>query len=747
MAKYLVTSGSYFEPFTYDQIAAPVREAAEIHRATQDAYDQYSMEAEALRHYLDREPEDSEARKMYDSYMDKLSTLQNNLWSNGYNAKTRRDLAAARAGYASDITRLGKAIQTRQERSAEYHKYAHEHPEDAIMGWDPGLASLDEYLHDDLYGQDYFAMSGKEFAATLATDLQARANEITSDPRLMDMNLPGYYFLKTNKGFTNQQINDATDAVRAYWNGDGGAAIESLDPVTKIVADVMQDHLRTSGASGRVSGTEFDKLIGWGAVGASQTVREPSVEHMENKQWDYQMRNWLAAQDDARDLAKQKELYKFQYPDEFDANGNRIAKPAAGSNLISPTQYLYQQGQGVDKREKQMNKIFGTIDEDHPVVIFSEDTGGDRQYTNWRDAYAAIFENEAYRSIQYRFGLDPSIHPSRGQEQTSRVVGTDEETGKLATLTIQTGKLSNDERDRLNLTKDDVGIYQLDDNGNRTVLNERLTIEYNKDRRRYEKYVDDAISYNEGRGLGGDEVIESQKKLTDFKKKSGIAMNVPNRYVESAAHIRNSFGVTPMVTVVPPTDEKTLKQYALELNASMTSNDFKSNSPLAIYKINLTTGTVDWKHPVTNKRQVLKFKKSNNELDDRGGLLSVTALPSSIITGRPEDTIGKLIINTESGSFLVDPRMFDSIVANQTALTRLAGLDELMEPFSDPDKIFTESDGRSAARLSDVYDALGIFEDTDGVTMKDIMDNKNARDAYYQDILKAMQTSFNVLSE
>ena len=162
---------------------------------------------------------------------------------------------------------------------------------------------------------------------------------------------------------------------------------------------------------------------------------------------------------------------------------------------------------------------------------------------------------------------------------------------------------------------------------------------------------------------------------------------------------------------------------------------------------NPTTGVIDYKHPVKNKRQVLDYKKSNNELDGNGGLLSVTALPKTLITGELEDSIGKLIITTEKGSFVVDPRMFDSVVANRTALTVLAGLPDLMEPFIDPDKIFTESDGRSAARLADIYYDLGIPGETNGETMKDVMNNPKSRDALYQDILTSVQESFNYLSE
>ena len=111
MAKYLVTSGSSFEPFTYYQLVKPIAQMAEAHRSAQDAYDTITTESEALRRYIEQEPNDSAARSMYNNYMNRLNSLQQNLWDNGYTAQTRRDLSAARAGYASDITRLGTAVK------------------------------------------------------------------------------------------------------------------------------------------------------------------------------------------------------------------------------------------------------------------------------------------------------------------------------------------------------------------------------------------------------------------------------------------------------------------------------------------------------------------------------------------------------------------------------------------------------------------------------------------------------------
>ena len=67
MARYIATSGSYFEPFTYEQLAAPLQQATEAVNTTADAYDQMNLEASALEEYLQREPNDSRAREMYNT--------------------------------------------------------------------------------------------------------------------------------------------------------------------------------------------------------------------------------------------------------------------------------------------------------------------------------------------------------------------------------------------------------------------------------------------------------------------------------------------------------------------------------------------------------------------------------------------------------------------------------------------------------------------------------------------------------
>ena len=285
MPKYITTSSSYFEPFTYNDLAAPVREMAEAHRATQDTYDKISLDAEALRRYIEQEPDDSNARRMYNSYMDKLSTLQNNLWQNGYNTQTRRDLSAARAGYASDISRLSTAIQSRQQRSAEYWKTKHEHP-DMIMGEDPGLSGLDNYIADDRYGQNYYSYSGLDFENQVGRGAKARVNEMLSDPEVMrDPMAEGYLKRIQRSGFTSDEVAKASYAVDLALAGDM-SGIANLDKASSILADVLWTNLQATGAQGNVSAEEFNRLVQFGKNGLAQAVGKTDVDYMRDLQWE-----------------------------------------------------------------------------------------------------------------------------------------------------------------------------------------------------------------------------------------------------------------------------------------------------------------------------------------------------------------------------------------------------------------------------------------------------------------------------
>lgn len=294
MPRYLVTQGSLFDPFTYQELAAPIKNMAEIHRQTQDAYDTLSMETEALRNYITDNPEDAKAKEMYDNYINSLNTLQENLWNNGYSAQTRRDLAKARAGYASDITRIQKAIENRQARSNEYWETWHQNP-DYVRGADPGLSGLDNYLADDLYGRDYYSYSGNNFMKEIAAEAEARKNELLRDPKILKAGkVPGYITRLIETGYTNEEVNAAYNAIRAaIFSGENGEiGIDSFAPVIEALskrednsatlAGVLAAGLESTGALGNIDKYQMQRLLDYGRKGLAAAVGKPEIKDFDD---------------------------------------------------------------------------------------------------------------------------------------------------------------------------------------------------------------------------------------------------------------------------------------------------------------------------------------------------------------------------------------------------------------------------------------------------------------------------------
>lgn len=181
MGRFITTNGSYFDPLSYEELIRPIETYQKKYDETQDAYDQMAMQTSALERYLSQdENRDVEAKRLYNDYMDKLDKAQRSLYDYGLTPDTRKNLRAARVGFASDINRLGKAIEDRQKRSEEYRTARRSNP-NLVAAPDPGNADLDAYLADERYGSNWWSYDSAEFEKEVAADAMARTREMLSD--------------------------------------------------------------------------------------------------------------------------------------------------------------------------------------------------------------------------------------------------------------------------------------------------------------------------------------------------------------------------------------------------------------------------------------------------------------------------------------------------------------------------------------------------------------------------------------
>lgn len=283
MARYIATSGSHFDPLSYDELVKPLDRLNTAHGAAQDAYDTMALETENIRQYITDNPGDKRALQIYNDYSKKLSDLQNNLWEKGYNASTRQDLSAARTGFAN-MGKIKKAVENRLERSKEFWDAKHKNP-DLVTSADPALGGLDNYLDDDTYGRNWYSYSGTQFMNEVGTDAKARANEMLRNPEVMkDPRLVGYLTRITKEGFTSGEVQNAGDAVKIALAGNRAALNELTDP-EKILANILMSHLDSTGAAGKVDASEFNRLFEYGRTGLSQAIGKTNIHDLVDNVW------------------------------------------------------------------------------------------------------------------------------------------------------------------------------------------------------------------------------------------------------------------------------------------------------------------------------------------------------------------------------------------------------------------------------------------------------------------------------
>ena len=668
MPKYLVTSGSHFTPFTYDELVKPVAHMQAAHDAAQDAYDTLNLETSALRNYISDNPDDSRAKAMYDNYMDKLTTLQNNLWEHGYNGQTRRDLSAARSAYASDITRLGKAIQTRQERSKAYWDMRHKNP-DLIMGEDPGVAGLNYYLDDDNYGQDYFSYSGQQFMSEVGADAKARAGEMLRDPQVLkNPDLVGYLTTIQQDGFTNQEVQNAGNAVRAAVAGNS-AALDSLDPASRILADVLMSHLNSTGAQGRVSADEYNRLLGYGISGLSQGIGKTDVRQVNDKMWDYSrqvaLANMRAASSGSSRTTRKKD--------------DGYARPYTLNDIAS---YM---------KTKDADKITNTL-ENNFVDPFKEPiriTGSDGRpdiITNPADA-ARILADFGQSDFERKYGISPEVLMGSGRHKFTY---TDESGRKVE---AEASSYNNTSYTKGQSTNNMVH-FEVMRNGkmqNDPELSNAITNDLNEYNRRLNAWKE------KNPNVDLRKLAITGKKRQKIYKDYGIPEDMPIGDAYSVMMTKTKEGYTTPATLADPTMAKTLAKYEGFIfesfgRASRGKSQVNKTSDAAFYDVD--------GYEISGKAD--KGRKIDNIIPKRGMLNSITMYPEDVLQNKVR------IATTDGKTYAINPVMLGNNV--DVTIQRLRPqVMEMMLPIEDPVAALRLSTDDAAQWIYDVSQMLGDY--------------------------------------
>lgn len=152
MPNYSLVIDSTFQPFTYQELTAPLDRAEAYHERLAQEYDNLSSQADLLKLLGDNEEDrNSGAYKRYQAYSDSLKNEAENLYRHGLNVESRRRLSDMRRAYNTDIVPIQNAYNKREEE-AKAQQAMRNQGINVLFTRDAANTSIDEYLANPLGG-------------------------------------------------------------------------------------------------------------------------------------------------------------------------------------------------------------------------------------------------------------------------------------------------------------------------------------------------------------------------------------------------------------------------------------------------------------------------------------------------------------------------------------------------------------------------------------------------------------------
>ena len=167
MYNYSLVVNSTFQPFTYQELAAPLDRQELYHERIADEYDKLSSQADVLEAMgaNDRD-KNSKTYLKYKNYSDNLRKEADNLYQNGLNYDTRQRLSNLRRMYNTDIVPIQNAWNKREQEADMQMKASMQNPS-LMFTRDARNSTLDEYIANPTGG--FGVINGNNITAQMAS--------------------------------------------------------------------------------------------------------------------------------------------------------------------------------------------------------------------------------------------------------------------------------------------------------------------------------------------------------------------------------------------------------------------------------------------------------------------------------------------------------------------------------------------------------------------------------------------------
>jgi hypothetical protein len=166
MANYSLVANSTFQPFTYQELAAPLDRMELYHEKLAEEYDKLSSQADVLEAMGKNDRDKSSgAYSRYKAYSDSLRKEADDLYKFGLNTESRQRLSDLRRKYNTDIVPIQNAWTKREKEAEDQMKASLANPS-LMFTRDARTTSLDDYIVNPTGG--YGVINGANITAQMA---------------------------------------------------------------------------------------------------------------------------------------------------------------------------------------------------------------------------------------------------------------------------------------------------------------------------------------------------------------------------------------------------------------------------------------------------------------------------------------------------------------------------------------------------------------------------------------------------
>ena len=181
MPNYGLVVNSIFQPFTYQELAAPLDRQELYHEKLAEEYDKLSSQADVLEAMGKNDMDKSSgAYNRYKAYSDALRKEADDLYKFGLNTESRQRLSDLRRRYNTDIVPIQNAWTKREKEVDDQMKASLQNPS-IMFTRDARNTTLDDYLRNPTGG--YGVINGANITAQMSAMAKNLAKQIRSGNR------------------------------------------------------------------------------------------------------------------------------------------------------------------------------------------------------------------------------------------------------------------------------------------------------------------------------------------------------------------------------------------------------------------------------------------------------------------------------------------------------------------------------------------------------------------------------------